>query len=145
MKVVLQRCHYAKVTSDGVITGSIQKGLVVLIGAHATDDEQIVDQIVDRVIGCRIFNDNLGKINLNLEQVGGSILAISNFTLCGDAWASRRPSFMKAAPYEVGKQLYDRFIESCRKAGVIVEAGVFGADMVIEMAADGPVTLVIDL
>jgi D-tyrosyl-tRNA(Tyr) deacylase len=125
--------------------GSIGVGLLVLAGAHKDDTEGDALKLADRVVGMRIFNDEAGKMNLSLKDVGGSILAVSNFTLYGDAMKQRRPSFVAAAPFDRGKELFDSFTAGLRALGCHVEEGIFGADMQVEVLNDGPVTLVVEV
>lgn len=138
-----------RVTSASVIVadrriGACGPGLLVLLGVHHDDQPANADKMADRIAGLRIFADEAGKMNLDLPTVGGSVLAISNFTVYGDAARSRRPSFTAAAGYDRGRELFDHFVESLRKTGIRVETGEFGADMQVTLTNDGPVTLVIE-
>ena len=150
MRAVVQRVFSASVEVEGKIVGQCGKGLLVFAGAHVSDTEQESKKLADRVVGLRIFNDDQGKINLSLrdlqakgEAVG--VLAISNFTVYGDASKNRRPSFVGAAPYERGEELFNRFVSSLKDLGCPVETGVFGADMKVTAENDGPVTLILDV
>ncbi len=145
MKAVVQRVSSASVSVDGKVVGAIGAGFLVLAGAHRDDTEQDAAKLADRIVGMRIFNDESGKMNLALKEVGGSILAVSNFTLYGDAMKQRRPSFIAAAPFDRGKELFDSFTASLRAMGCHVEEGIFGADMKVEVLNDGPVTLVVEV
>lgn len=146
MKAVVQRVLEASVAVDGETVGEIGKGLVVLCAAHADDTEKEADKMADRVCGLRIFNDAEGKMNLALKDLDepASILAVSNFTVYGDARKSRRPSFVAAAPYDKGESLFARFVETLRGLGCQVETGVFGADMKVHLVNDGPVTVILE-
>jgi len=117
----------------------------VLVAAHRDDTEANADKLADRVAGLRIFSDAEGKMNLSLADVEGSVLAISNFTLYGDATKNRRPSFIESAPYAAGERLYEAFVTALVKRGVPVETGVFGAHMDVSLVNDGPVTIVLDV
>ncbi|MBN9500941.1 MAG: D-tyrosyl-tRNA(Tyr) deacylase [Armatimonadetes bacterium 55-13] len=143
MRAVVQRVSSASVTIDGVVFGKIGAGLLLLVGIHRDDTEADAKKLADRVVGMRIFNDENGKINLAVQAVGGSVLAISNFTVYGDA-SQRRPSFTQSAGFEVGSKLFDLFLAELRKQTIQVESGQFGADMQVELVNDGPVTLVVD-
>ena len=149
MRVVVQRVSRASVSVEGEVVGRCGQGFCLLVGAAKGDSAETVRKVADRVAGLRIFNDENGKMNLSLSQLEESdasqILAISNFTVGGDVWASRRPSFMTAAPYDEGKELFDLFVDTLREAGLTVETGEFGAHMDVEIVNDGPVTMVVDL
>lgn len=142
MRAIVQRVSRARVTVDGQVVGEIGTGLLALVGAHKDDTEQNAKKLADRVAGLRVFNDADGKMNLALPQPA-AVLAVSNFTVYGDP-SQRRPSFTSAAPYERGKELFEAFLADLKALGVHVEAGVFGADMQVELTNDGPVTLVVD-
>lgn len=148
MKAVVQRVQWATVAVDGEVVGRCGRGFLVYVGASGTDTEADAAKLADRVVGMRVFNDEQGKMNLALADLPPSedaqVLAISNFTLYGDAFRSRRPSFSKAAPYELGERLCAAFVEALRELGVHTETGVFGAEMHIEAHFDGPVTLVLE-
>lgn len=144
MRVVLQRVSKASVTIAGRVTGEIGRGFCLLIGFTHGDTAAEVDWMAEKVAGLRLFSDADGKMNLGLEEVGGSLLVISQFTLYGDAAKGRRPSFIDAARPEVAIPLYDRFLGLLRERGLTVAAGEFGADMKVEIHNDGPVTLVLD-
>ncbi|UTY38953.1 D-aminoacyl-tRNA deacylase [Allocoprobacillus halotolerans] len=144
MKVVVQRVSESSVTIDGCVQGSIQKGFMVLVGFCPDDTKEIVDKMVDKVIGLRVFEDENGKMNLSLQDVNGSILSISQFTLYADCIKGRRPSFISAAKPDLAIPLYDYFNEKIREHGVHLQTGIFGADMKVALVNDGPVTILLD-
>jgi D-aminoacyl-tRNA deacylase len=144
MRIVLQRVSKASVTIEGRVAGSIGRGFCLLVGFTHGDTPAQVDWMAEKVAGLRLFNDAAGKMNLGLEEVGGAILVVSQFTLYGDAGKGRRPSFIDAARPELAIPLYERFLEALRRLGHTVAAGEFGADMQVEIHNDGPVTLVLD-
>ena len=144
MIAVLQRVTTGKVKIGDRIGGDIDNGLVILLGVHRDDKEEDVIFLADKVIGLRIFNDNNGKMNISLQDAEGSVLVISQFTLCGDWRKGRRPSFTKAADPDKGKLLYDGFINAVRSRGINVETGEFGAAMEVSLVNSGPVTFVLD-
>ena len=144
MIAVLQRVTTGKVKIGDRIIGDIDNGLVILLGVHRDDKEEDIIFLADKVIGLRIFNDNNGKMNISLQDAEGSVLVISQFTLCGDCRKGRRPSFTKAADPDKGKLLYDGFIDAVRSRGINVETGEFGAAMDVSLVNNGPVTFVLD-
>ncbi len=145
MRIVLQRVSRAQVSIDGEVVGRIGPGLLLLVGFTEGDDEEKLRWMADKVIGLRVFNDPDGKMNLSMDAMDGSILAVSQFTLYGDTRKGRRPSFIKAAVPDVAIPLYDRFLELLReRAPGPVESGEFGAMMDVELVNDGPVTLVLE-
>jgi len=144
MRVVLQRVSQAAVRIDGRVAGSIGRGFCLLVGFTHADTAAQVDWMAEKVAGIRLFSDSEGKMNLGLEEVGGSLLVISQFTLYGDAAKGRRPSFVDAARPEIAVPLYDRFLAALRRRGITVASGEFGADMQVEIHNDGPVTLILD-
>lgn len=144
MRVVLQRVARASVTIGGRLTGEIGRGFLLLAGFHATDTPDQVDWMAAKVPALRLFADTEGKMNLALEEVGGGLLVVSQFTLYGDIERGRRPSFIEAARPEVAIPLYERFLARLREGGRRVEAGEFGADMQVELVNDGPVTLILE-
>ena len=144
MIAVLQRVTTGKVKIGDRIVGNIDNGLVILLGVHRDDKEEDIIFLADKVIGLRIFNDNNGKMNISLQDANGSVLVISQFTLCGDWRKGRRPSFTKAADPDKGKLLYDGFIDAVRSRGINVETGEFGAAMDVSLVNSGPVTFVLD-
>jgi D-aminoacyl-tRNA deacylase len=144
MRVVLQRVSRASVTIGGKVAGAIDRGFCLLVGFTRGDTEAQVDWMAEKVTGLRLFNDADGKMNLGLQDVGGAVLIISQFTLYGDASKGRRPSFIDAARPELAVPLYERFVAAVRAHGLTVAAGEFGADMLVEIHNDGPVTLILD-
>ena len=143
MRAVIQRSKKSKVTIDGKVNGEIDHGYVVLVGFTEGDNEAIIDKMVNKIVNLRIFEDDQGKINLSILDVNGSILSISQFTLYANCKEGRRPSFTEALNPTEATKLYDIFNEKLRKY-VIVETGIFGADMKVEIYNDGPVTIVLD-
>ena len=144
MKFVIQRVKHASVTVEGEVLGKIGKGFMVLIGVSETDNETIADKMVQKLINMRIFEDENGKTNLALKDVGGELLLISQFTLYADCKKGNRPSFIKAGSPDKANALYQYIIEKCREEIPIVEEGEFGADMKVELLNDGPFTVVLD-
>ena len=143
MRAVVQRVSRAEVRVDGAVTGRVGRGLAVLLGVGRDDTERDVDYVLDKIVGLRIFGDAEGKMNLSLEQVGGGLLVVSQFTLYGDTRKGRRPSFVDAAAPERANELYERFVAAARARGLAVGTGVFQAMMEVELVNDGPVTLVV--
>ncbi len=144
MRCVVQRVTRASVQIDGETIGQIGKGYMVLIGAGVEDTDQDVRYMAEKVPNLRIFEDENGKMNLSLEQVGGEILAVSQFTLYGDARSSRRPSFTAAMRPEEANRLYEELVAAWRQRGIHVETGRFRADMQVSLVNDGPVTMLMD-
>lgn len=144
MRIVLQRVSRASVTIDGSVAGEIGLGLMLLVGFTEGDDEETLRWMADKVYGLRIFADDEGKMNRSLEDVGGELLVVSQFTLYGDTSRGRRPSFVRAARPEEAIPLYERFVTLLRELGPRVETGEFGAMMQVELINDGPVTLVLE-
>src|SRR5207247_1540761 len=148
VRVVLQRVSRAVVRVDGKVTGQIGVGFVVLAGFAPGDTEETLTWMAEKILSLRLFRDADDKMNRALEEVGGAVLVVSQFTLYGDARKGRRPSFIDAAPQEVANQLYDRFVAMLREQGarssIPVETGVFGAMMDVELVNDGPVTLLLE-
>jgi D-tyrosyl-tRNA(Tyr) deacylase len=144
MRAVLQRVSRARVLVDGSVTGEIGPGLVVLVAVGREDVSATAAAMAEKIVNLRIFADDQGKMNRSVLDTGGAILAISQFTLYGDARGQRRPSFIQAAPPELGKALYDEFVVALRALGVRVETGVFQAHMSLELTNDGPVTILLD-
>ena len=144
MRAVIQRVSRASVTVDGELTGQIGTGFLVLLGISATDTTSDADYLVEKTIGLRIFEDSDEKMNLSIADVRGSILAVSQFTLYGDARKGRRPSFDAAARPEQARELYQYFVEKIRAAGITCETGRFQAAMQVELVNDGPVTILLD-
>jgi D-tyrosyl-tRNA(Tyr) deacylase len=144
MKAVLQRVTRAQVTVAGEITGQIDRGILVLLGVAPDDSEDDARQLADKTIALRIFDDADGKMNLSLEDVGGALLVVSQFTLLGDCRKGRRPSFVGAAQPEHAEKLYNVFIAAAGSRRVRVETGKFRAMMEVELVNDGPVTLILE-
>ena len=147
MRSISQRVLSASVTVDGKVIGQCDQGLLLLVGIHNDDTPVVVKKMAEKVAGLRIFNDPDGKMNLSLQDFDPNleILAISNFTVYGDARKQRRPSFMNSAPFELGKSLFEEFIEQLRALDIRVDTGEFGADMKVSLVNDGPVTIVLDV
>ncbi|GAA4424103.1 D-aminoacyl-tRNA deacylase [Bremerella cremea] len=144
MRGVVQRVSEAHVKVDGNIVGQIERGLMVLLGVAEGDTEADLKYLVEKTIHLRIFEDDEGKMNRSVIDIGGSILAISQFTLLGDARKGRRPSFITAARPEEANQMYQDYVRRIRDQGVPVETGIFQADMKVSLVNDGPVTLLLD-
>ena len=144
MRAVIQRVTRASVKVDGQVVGEIGNGLLVLIGVEQGDAESDAEQLVNKTIGLRIFDDDDGKMNLSLRDVGGALLVVSQFTLLGDARKGRRPSFVRAAEPAEGDRLYQYFVQQAREHVAKVETGQFQADMKVELVNDGPVTILLD-
>lgn len=144
MRAVVQRVTSAHVIVDGSVTGQIGCGLMVLIAVGRGDTVETAGSVAERIVNLRIFSDGEGKMNRSLRDIGGALLAVSQFTLYGDARGGRRPSFIQAAPPELGKSLYEEFVRAVAARGVPVATGVFQAHMAVEIVNDGPVTILID-
>jgi len=144
MRLVIQRVLESSVTIDGKVVGQIGHGFLVLCGVEDGDAENDVKYCIDKTVNLRIFEDDAGKMNRSILDVGGEILAVSQFTLHGDVRHGRRPSFIKAARPETAVPLYEAYCEGMRQAGVHVETGIFQADMKVSLINDGPVTLLVD-
>lgn len=144
MRIVVQRAARGRVTVEGEVTGEIGQGFVLLIGVTHTDTRADADYLVEKVLNLRVFEDESGKMNYSLLDVGGALLSISQFTLYGDCRKGRRPNFMDAAKPDAAKDLYDYFNEQARAKGVRVETGVFGAMMDVDLVNEGPVTLLLE-
>lgn len=144
MKALLQRVERARVTVDGESVGEIGAGLCVFLGVASGDGEKDLKWLAEKVVNLRIFEDSEGKMNLSVTDTGGEILAVSQFTLCGDCKRGRRPSWTGAAEPAEAKRLYEMFVDEIRSKGLKVETGVFQAHMKVDIVNDGPVTLMID-
>jgi len=144
MKLVIQRVKEARVMVDGATTGAIGAGLLVFIGIGRSDTPEDADYLLEKLLGLRIFSDQMGKMNRNIAEAGGSLLVVSQFTLYGDCRRGRRPSFDGAAPPEQAVALYGYFVEQARRGPVPVQTGVFQAAMEVHLVNDGPVTILID-
>lgn len=144
MKFVIQRVAHANVVVDGNELGKIGKGFMVLIGVSKEDDKNIADKMVDKMIKLRIFEDENGKTNLSLDDVGGELLLISQFTLYANCKKGNRPSFIDAGAPDEANALYEYIIEKCKERVNVVERGEFGADMKVSLLNDGPFTILLD-
>lgn len=144
MKVVLQRVSRAGVTVDGETVGAIGKGYLILLGVADTDTPAVADKMADKICKLRIFEDDEGKTNLSLADVGGEILVVSQFTLYADCHKGNRPSFIGAGAPALAETLYEHFMERCRQHAAKVEGGSFGAHMKVDLVNDGPFTLVLE-
>ena len=143
MKAVVTRVKRASVTIDGLVNGQIGTGFLVLLGVGPNDTEETAVKLAEKICNLRVFEDENGKMNRNLEQVGGNLLVVSQFTLYVDT-SSRRPGFSGAAKPDLAIPLYERFMAQCRERGFTVEHGEFGADMQVDSLNDGPVTILFD-
>ena len=141
MRVLLQRVSQASVTVDSEVIGGIGQGILLLVGITHSDTRKEADFLAEKCVNLRVFDDDDGVMNRSLLDVGGEVLAVSQFTLYGDARKGRRPSYVAAAPGEVSEPLYDYFVSKLRELGVTVATGRFGADMKVALVNDGPVTL----
>ena len=144
MRLVIQRVREARVTVNDGVTGSIRAGLLVFLGVSRTDTVEDADYLTGKLLGLRIFPDEEGKMNRNVQEADGSLLIVSQFTLYGDCRKGRRPSFDQAAPPDQAQDLYNYFVESAKRGPVPVETGVFQAIMQVHIVNDGPVTILID-
>jgi len=144
MKIVLQRVKNAQVTIDGKTAGSINKGILILLGVHKDDTEEQADFLAAKCAELRIFSDADGKMNLSLNEVNGEALVVSQFTLYGDCRKGRRPSYTDAAPPDKGNRLYEYFVNRLKEHVRVVQTGVFGAMMDVSLVNDGPVTIVME-
>lgn len=144
MKLVIQRVTHASVAVDNNVIGKIGKGYMVLIGVSDTDTKEIADKMLDKMIKLRIFEDENGKTNLSLADVGGELLLISQFTLYANCKKGNRPSFIEAGSPDHANALYEYIIEKCKERVDVVEQGEFGAEMKVELLNDGPFTVILD-
>ena len=144
MRALVQRVSRARVTVEGRVTGSIERGLLALLGATHADGPAEAEWLARKIAGLRVFADDQGHMNLDLAAAGGRVLAVPQFTLYGDARRGRRPEFTAAARPEQAEPLFERFCAALAEAGIAVERGVFGASMAVELVNDGPVTLMIE-
>lgn len=144
MRAVVTRVRSASVTVDGAVTGKIGHGFLILLGVGPEDGEAQCRKTAEKAMGLRVFQDENGKMNLSLKDVGGEVLVVSQFTLYGACRKGNRPSFTGAAGPELGNQMYERFLEWCRDLGSPPQHGIFGADMQVESVNDGPVTILLD-
>ena len=144
MRAVLTRVKSASVAIDGETVGQIGQGFLILLGIGPEDTEQHCRYLAEKALRLRVFEDEQGKMNCGLEEVGGQVLVVSQFTLYGNCRKGRRPSFVEAAPPELGNRLYEKFLEICEELGYPPQHGRFGADMQVASVNDGPVTLILD-
>ncbi len=144
MRAVLTRVKSASVSIDGEIVGKIGKGFLILLGVGPEDTEETCRYLAEKALGLRVFEDENGKMNLGLDDVGGEVLVVSQFTLYGNCRKGRRPSFVGAADPQLGNALYEKFLAICEDLGYPPQHGQFGADMQVESVNDGPVTLILD-
>ncbi|MGF2158990.1 D-aminoacyl-tRNA deacylase [Enterococcus avium] len=144
MRAVIQRVSEASVTIDEQVVGKIGRGFMILLGIHEEDTQEDADYLIRKIPLLRVFEDAEGKMNQSLQDVGGSVLSVSQFTLYADTKKGNRPSFVKAARPETAIPLYKYFNEGLRKAGLVVETGEFGGDMDVALINDGPVTILFD-
>ena len=144
MRVVLQRVAHASVTVEEKVIGKIQRGFLLLVGVTHDDAMEDMEYLVRKIVQMRIFEDEEGKLNRSIQDIGGEILSVSQFTLYADTKKGNRPSFSKAAPGDVAIEMFEQFNGLLRETGVPVETGQFGADMKVELLNDGPVTILLD-
>ena len=144
MRVVLQRVSHASVTVDEEIIGKIERGFLLLVGVTHDDAMEDMEYLVRKIVQMRIFEDEEGKLNRSIQDIGGEILSVSQFTLYADTKKGNRPSFSKAAPGDVAIEMFEQFNALLRETGISVETGQFGADMKVELLNDGPVTILLD-
>ena len=144
MRVVLQRVSHASVTVEEKVIGKIQRGFLLLVGVTHDDAMEDMEYLVRKIVQMRIFEDEEGKLNRSIQDIGGEILSVSQFTLYADTMKGNRPSFSKAAPGDVAIEMFEQFNGLLRDTGIPVETGQFGADMKVELLNDGPVTILLD-
>ena len=144
MKAVIQRVSSASVTVDGTVVGEISRGLLVLLGVEKGDQQAQADWLAEKIATLRVFEDDNGKMNRSLVDVGGAVLAVSQFTLAGNCAKGRRPSFDTAAPPDIGKLRYEQFVTALRQLQLPVATGIFQADMQVALVNDGPVTFILE-
>ena len=144
MKLVIRRVTNAKVDIEGKTVGKIEKGFLVLLGVTHTDTKEIADYLVKKLCNLRVFEDENGKMNLNLKDVNGRLLIVSQFTLYADCSERNRPSFINAAKPDFANELYEYFCEKCKENKIEVQKGIFGADMKVSLLNDGPVTIIME-
>ena len=145
MRALIQRVTSASVKVDEKIVGKIGKGFLIFLGVYEEDTEEKIEKLTKKIVNLRIFNDENDKMNLSIKEVKGEILLISQFTLCADTRKGNRPSFVSAKNPKDANVIYGKTIESIRNEGIIVEKGIFGADMKVELLNDGPVTILLDV
>ena len=144
MRAVLTRVSSASVSIDNQVVGSIGRGFLILLGVGPEDTRECTRYLAEKALVLRVFSDENGKMNRSLEDVGGQVLVVSQFTLYGNCRKGRRPSFTDAAPPQLGEELYEAFLQDCADLGFVPQHGRFGADMQVEAVNDGPVTLILD-
>jgi D-tyrosyl-tRNA(Tyr) deacylase len=144
VRAVVQRVSRAAVSVEGKIVGQIGRGLLVLLGVAHSDDRAATDYLAEKIAGLRIFEDDAGKMNLSIADIGGAVLVVSQFTLYGDVRRGKRPSFDAAAPPDKAKELYEYFVSRVRALGLRCETGLFQAMMQVELVNDGPITILLD-
>jgi len=144
MRAVVTRVRSASVEIDGALTGKIGQGFLILLGVGPEDTPAHSRYLAEKILGLRVFEDENGKMNRSLSDVGGQVLVVSQFTLYGNCRKGRRPSFTEAAPPELGNQMYEQFLQDCADLGFVPQHGSFGADMQVASVNDGPVTLLLD-
>lgn len=144
MRMVIQKVERASVTVDGTVRGEIGNGLMALVGLLPTDDDKVMDYMLEKLTNLRIYEDENDKLNLSVKDVGGGLLLVPNFTLYGDARKGRRPSYFNAASPEEAERIFDRLIEKAKNLPLKVESGVFRTHMKVELVNDGPVTILLD-
>ena len=145
MRALIQRVTSASVKVDEKIVGKIGKGFLIFLSVYEEDTEEKIEKLTKKIVNLRIFNDENDKMNLSIKDVKGEILLISQFTLCADTRKGNRPSFVSAKNPKDANVIYEKTIESIRNEGIIVEKGIFGADMKVELLNDGPVTILLDI
>lgn len=144
MKTVIQRVASASVTVDRQMVGSISQGILVFVGVEHGDQESQADWLAEKIVSLRIFEDEAGKMNRSVMDIGGALLVVSQFTLAGNCNKGRRPSFDTAAQTDEGKRLYDCFVDALKRQGMPVQTGIFQADMQVALVNDGPVTFILE-
>ncbi|MGB0895601.1 MAG: D-aminoacyl-tRNA deacylase [Parashewanella sp.] len=144
MKAVIQRVSQASVSVNNKTVSNINQGILILLGVECEDTLNHAEKLAQRIINYRVFSDDAGKMNLNIEQIGGQLLVVSQFTLAADTTRGRRASFSSAATTEHANKLYEHFISYCQQQGVDTQSGIFGADMNIELTNNGPVTFILE-
>jgi D-tyrosyl-tRNA(Tyr) deacylase len=145
MRAVLQRVIEASVKVDGKITGAIKEGLLILVGVEDADTQEDIEWLTKKIAGCRIFNDENGVMNRSVMEIGGGLLAVSQFTLMASTKKGNRPSYIRASKGPVAEPMYEKFCQTLEKeSGIKVEKGIFGADMKVSLLNDGPVTIIMD-
>ena len=145
MRTVIQRVTEASVKVDGKVTGAIKEGLLILVGVEDADTQEDIDWLVKKIVGLRVFNDENGVMNLSVQDVGGDLLAVSQFTLMASTKKGNRPSYIRASKGEYAQPMYEKFCQALEKeSGKKVEKGIFGADMKVSLLNDGPVTIIMD-